>query len=179
MQLVSVRVVSISAAMLSGTISIRPSLTSEPLSLSAPRECNKLVLLSSCSLLSSNSHMGISSAPPCGPTEFFCKAAQLALRAGAWTPYAQSSVVPAQYFRNQASMQDYLSHDSFLRDINNERRNDTQPISGASENAEHDSPRNASYAKALQTLTNFVMFAFRCVLIPTLLVRKAEMAFQQ
>ena len=110
--------------------------------------------------------MGISSAPPCGPTEFFCKAAQLALRAGAWTPYAQSNVVPAQYFRNQASIQDYLEHDSFLRDINNERQNDTQPVSGARSSwkrytsAANQPPRNESYVHALQSLENFVLFAF-------------------
>jgi palmitoyl-protein thioesterase len=111
--------------------------------------------------------MGISSAPPCKPTEFFCKAAQIALRAGAWTPYAQSSVVPAQYFRNQASIQDYLEHDSFLRDINNERWNDTQPVSGADHQhnlaarARHDhQERNTSYIDAVKSLDNFVLFAF-------------------
>lgn len=75
-------------------------------------------------------------------------------------------VVPAQYFRNQAKIEEYLSHSSFLRDINNERWNDTQPISGAEKpsgvlNEEGDtSPRNESYKAALTGLNNLVLLAF-------------------
>jgi palmitoyl-protein thioesterase len=111
--------------------------------------------------------MGISSSPPCQPTDLFCKATQWALRAGVWTPYAQSSVVPAQYFRNQAKIDEYLSHESFLKDINNERANDTQPHSGAGVSAwtlqaqEEIKPRNVTYKAALTSLNNFVTFAFR------------------
>lgn len=110
--------------------------------------------------------MGISSSPPCRPTDFFCKATQWALRTGVWTPYAQSSVVPAQYFRNQAKIDEYLSHSSFLKDINNERANDTQPHSGAgirrtvSTAAREEDARNATYKAALSSLNNFVTIAF-------------------
>lgn len=111
-------------------------------------------------------HLGISSSPPCKPTDFFCKATQWALRTGVWTPYAQSSVVPAQYFRNQAKIDEYLSHDSFLKDINNERANDTQPQSGAGVTlvtAGSPTPRNETYKAALSNLNNFVTFAFEYV----------------
>lgn len=110
--------------------------------------------------------MGISSAPPCKPTDFFCKATQWALRTGVWTPYAQNGVVPAQYFRNQAKIDEYLSHDSFLKDINNERANDTQPHSGAGVSSswntdeEEFAPRNKTYKAALSAINNFVTFAF-------------------
>lgn len=82
--------------------------------------------------------------------------------------------MPAQYFRNQLHIEDYLKHSSFLRDINNERLNDTQPISGAGEanavspllDAEYDeggdvAPRNSTYKKAITSLNNFVLVAFR------------------
>lgn len=109
-------------------------------------------------------HMGISSAPPCHPTDLFCRSVQWALRAGVWSPYAQSSIVPAQYFRNQAKIDDYLSHSSFLRDINNERPNDTQPVSGAALEAplkgRDDSARNPTYKKAIAELESFVLIAF-------------------
>lgn len=110
--------------------------------------------------------MGISSAPPCHPTDLFCRSVQWALRA-VWTPYAQSSIVPAQYFRNQAKIEDYLSHSSFLRDINNERMNDTQPVSGAAVLDEgtmsgnrDDTARNTTYKRAIAALDNLVLIAF-------------------
>lgn len=109
------------------------------------------------------SHMGISSSPPCKPTDFFCKATQWALRTGVWTPYAQNGVVPAQYFRNQAKIDEYLSHDSFLKDINNERASDNQPRSGAGirlSTPGQDIPRNETYKAAFSTINNFVTFAF-------------------
>ena len=111
--------------------------------------------------------MGISSAPPCHPTDLFCRSVQWALRSGVWSPYAQSSIVPAQYFRNQAKIEDYLSHSSFLRDINNERMNDTQPFSGAAVLGEGPLPdnsnytaRNSTYKKAIAALDNLVLIAF-------------------
>jgi palmitoyl-protein thioesterase len=107
--------------------------------------------------------MGISSSPPCHPTDFFCKTTQWALKVGVWTPYAQNGVVPAQYFRNQAKIEEYLAHSSFLKDINNERANDTQPISGAdvgtSDNKEYIS-RNETYKQNIADLNNFVLLAF-------------------
>lgn len=107
--------------------------------------------------------MGISSSPPCKPTDFFCKATQWALRTGVWTPYAQNGVVPAQYFRNQAKIDEYLSHNSFLKDINNERASDNQPRSGAGTAPGalgKELPRNETYKVALSSINNFVTFAF-------------------
>lgn len=44
-------------------------------------------------------HMGVARLPPCSEGDFLCKASEWALKAGAWTGYAQSHIVPAQYNR--------------------------------------------------------------------------------
>lgn len=65
-------------------------------------------------------HQGIADLPACKPGDFFCRLAEGALRGGINTEYAQSNVVPAQYFKNPldpASYQGYLEHNRFLTDI--------------------------------------------------------------
>lgn len=50
-----------------------------------------------------------------------------------------------------------------MRDINNERSNDTQPYgypSSSSDEPGDTSPRNTSYYRALTSLENFVLFSF-------------------
>jgi palmitoyl-protein thioesterase len=44
-------------------------------------------------------HLGVARLPPCSQGDLLCRASEWALRAGVWTAYAQSHVVPAQYFR--------------------------------------------------------------------------------
>ncbi|KAE8268196.1 hypothetical protein A4X09_0g4142 [Tilletia walkeri] len=90
-------------------------------------------------------HMGIADLPACKPTDFLCRLAESALRAGVYTSYAQKHIVSAQYVRNplnEAAFHDYLSKNAFLADINNERR------------------INKDYIKRLNSLENFVMIMF-------------------
>lgn len=60
------------------------------------------------------------------------------------------AVIPAQYFRDQSNIAQYLEHNDFLRDINNERVNDDQPDVPGSEPSiavlvkEKIEPRNAT-----------------------------------
>ncbi|GAA96938.1 uncharacterized protein L969DRAFT_19811 [Mixia osmundae IAM 14324] len=111
-------------------------------------------------------HMGVSELPPCRPGDLVCRASEWALRAGVYTDYAQTSVVPAQYFRNQDDIAPYLRKNLWLRLINNERWGDGQV--GGSEDYldEHESEgadeseRNATYADNLASLSNLVLIRF-------------------
>ena len=55
----------------------------------------------------------------------------------------QSRLVPAQYFRDPADLDNYLEHSNFLADINNERE-----------------VKNQTYKENLKKLENFVMYLF-------------------
>ncbi|KAL7006748.1 hypothetical protein EMMF5_003634 [Cystobasidiomycetes sp. EMM_F5] len=108
-------------------------------------------------------HMGIAAAPLCQPTDYLCKTAAWALKTGAWTSYAQNNIIPAQYFRSQARINQYLAHFNFLKEINNERLNDLQPaLSHRLDllDESDDPPRNKSYYKSVTALNNFVLFNF-------------------
>ncbi|SNX86767.1 related to palmitoyl-protein thioesterase 1 [Melanopsichium pennsylvanicum] len=91
-------------------------------------------------------HMGIADLPACGPTDLLCRVAEAALRGGIYTDYAQSHLVSAQYYRNPKDPQafaSYLEKNDFIKDINNEAKT-----------------VNATYAKNLASLENFVMLMF-------------------
>lgn len=88
-------------------------------------------------------HNGISAFQACKPFDLLCKGAQLLLRSGTWTQTAQSSLVPAQYFRDPAQLEQYLEHSNFLADINNERE-----------------LKNQTYKENIIKLENFVMYLF-------------------
>lgn len=93
-------------------------------------------------------HDGISEIKACGTWDFVCKGALALIRGNAWTDYAQSKVVPAQYYRtvNESTglaSDDYLNHSNFLADVNNERE-----------------VKNATYNTRLASLENLVMFVF-------------------
>ena len=88
-------------------------------------------------------HAGIAAFQACGTFDLLCKGAQLLLRSGTWTKTVQSSLVPAQYFRNPAEMEQYLEHSNFLADINNERQ-----------------LKNQTYKDNILKLENFVMYLF-------------------
>lgn len=88
-------------------------------------------------------HNGISQFQSCGPTDWLCKGSNALLRGNAWSSLAQSRLVPAQYFRDPADLDNYLEHSNFLADINNER-----------------ATKNTTYAENLKKLENFVMFQF-------------------
>lgn len=91
-------------------------------------------------------HMGIADLPACGPTDLLCRVAEAALRGGIYTDYAQSHLVSAQYYRNPKdpkAFAAYLDKNDFIKDINNE-----------------GTTTNATYAKNLASLENFVMLMF-------------------
>ncbi|EXM31513.1 hypothetical protein V3481_013795 [Fusarium oxysporum f. sp. vasinfectum] len=91
-------------------------------------------------------HNGIIDFRSCGATDWLCKGAMALMRFGTWSKLVQSSLVPAQYYRNPATEADYkkyLENSNFLADINNERE-----------------LKNEKYKANLSKLTNFVMWMF-------------------
>ncbi|KAK4144490.1 Alpha/Beta hydrolase protein [Dichotomopilus funicola] len=88
-------------------------------------------------------HNGITSFRECAPTDWICRFAMAVLRGDAWSDRVQSSLVPAQYYRNPEEYEQYLEHSNFLADINNERPD-----------------KNPEYKKNLAQLDNFVMYMF-------------------
>lgn len=88
-------------------------------------------------------HNGISEFQSCSLGDWLCNGAEALLRSGRWTDFAQSHVVPAQYFRDPTELDVYLEKSNFLADINNERE-----------------LKNVKYKKNLQALNMFAMFMF-------------------
>ncbi|CAI7625276.1 unnamed protein product [Penicillium glandicola] len=88
-------------------------------------------------------HNGISEFESCAYTNWVCKAAEALLRSGRWTSFAQSRVVPAQYFRDPEELDLYLENSNFLADINNERE-----------------AKNETYKRNLASLNRFAMYMF-------------------
>jgi palmitoyl-protein thioesterase len=115
--------------------------------------------------------MGISSLPPCPPGAgpfSTCRLMHLSIvRWGLYSSWAQSNIIPAQYVRDEARIDDYLRVNTFLKDINNERVGDKQvgPPDVLDERDERDEPepRNATYKANLSSVKNFVMFRFSSV----------------
>jgi palmitoyl-protein thioesterase len=89
-------------------------------------------------------HNGISAFQTCGANDWVCKGATGLLKGNTWSSFAQSRVVPAQYFRDPEQMEEYLESSNFLADINNERRMKT-----------------SLYRKNLRSLKKFAMYMFR------------------
>lgn len=88
------------------------------------------------------------------------------VREGLYSGWAQSHIVPAQYFRDEARIDDYLSVNEFLKDINNERVGDKEvgPVPDRTRRNGDEpapAPRNATYKANLASLSNFVMLRFR------------------
>ncbi|KAJ6112225.1 hypothetical protein N7523_008286 [Penicillium sp. IBT 18751x] len=88
-------------------------------------------------------HNGISEFQTCKLGDWLCNGIESLLRSGRWADFAQSHVVPAQYFRDPEEMEAYLEHSNFLADINNERE-----------------LKSVEYKKRLETLNTFAMFMF-------------------
>ncbi|KAJ4468266.1 palmitoyl-protein thioesterase [Lentinula aciculospora] len=83
-------------------------------------------------------HMGISDIPLCRPFDLICQAARRATKQAVYSSWAQANLVQAQYFRDPANLETYLTASSFLPSINNEdtlRRNGTYSKNLASLNA--------------------------------------------
>lgn len=88
-------------------------------------------------------HNGISEFQQCGANDWICRGWDNLLKGQTWTPFAQSKLVPAQYFRDPADLDSYLEYSNFLADVNNER-----------------GLKNATYQRNLRRLNRFAMYLF-------------------
>lgn len=88
-------------------------------------------------------HNGISEFQNCADNDWVCKSWDGYLKRNTWSNFVQSRLVPAQYFRNPESLDEYLENSNFLADINNERE-----------------VKNETYKTNLKKLKKFVMFMF-------------------
>ncbi|EAQ87488.1 hypothetical protein CHGG_04107 [Chaetomium globosum CBS 148.51] len=88
-------------------------------------------------------HNGISNFRECEPTDWICRIAMAVVKGDAWNSAVQSTLVPAQYYRNPDEYEQYLENSNFLADINNEREE-----------------KNEQYKKNIANLENFVMYMF-------------------
>ncbi|XDG09331.1 hypothetical protein ABKA04_008946 [Annulohypoxylon sp. FPYF3050] len=88
-------------------------------------------------------HNGIVDYKACSAADWLCKGAMALLHGNTWSSWLQSRLVPAQYFRDPADLDNYLENSNFLADINNER-----------------TVKNETYAKNIASLENFVMYLF-------------------
>lgn len=67
-------------------------------------------------------HMGISDIPACvGTNQILCKQMAELLGLGAYLPGVRNVSIQAQYFKDPMARDDYLAHNIFLPDVNNER----------------------------------------------------------
>ncbi|GAA6008129.1 hypothetical protein JCM10207_007039 [Rhodosporidiobolus poonsookiae] len=112
-------------------------------------------------------HMGISAFPPCPPDSppfSACRLMHLGLvREGVYSSWAQHQIVSAQYFRDEARIDDYLRVNTFLKDINNEREGDDQvgaPSGERGDAMDEPEPRKKDYKENLARLNRLVMLRF-------------------
>lgn len=90
------------------------------------------------------------------------------VREGLYSSFAQRNIVPAQYMRDEARIDQYLEVNHFLRDINNERPDDAEvgpvPIDRRppflSQADDSGEPRNATYKANLVALDKLVLVRF-------------------
>jgi palmitoyl-protein thioesterase len=91
----------------------------------------------------------------------------LQVREGLYSPYAQRNIIPAQYMRDEARIEQYLHTNKFLRDINNERPGDDhvgpipedqRPTLAAAD--DEPEPRNATYKQNFLGLSKLVLLRF-------------------
>ncbi|KAI2629404.1 palmitoyl-protein thioesterase 1 [Xylaria nigripes] len=88
-------------------------------------------------------HNGIVDYRTCSSRDWLCRGAMALLHGNTWTSFVQNRLVPAQYFRDPADLDDYLTYSNFLADINNERES-----------------KNETYASNIAALDNLVMYIF-------------------
>ncbi|PFH52022.1 hypothetical protein AMATHDRAFT_2510 [Amanita thiersii Skay4041] len=89
-------------------------------------------------------HMGISDLPLCRPYDFLCQLARRATKGAVYGSWAQENLVQAQYFRDPANYDAYLSANQFLPLINNEVADS----------------RNVTFANNLASLNKLVLVIF-------------------
>ncbi|PNH12249.1 Palmitoyl-protein thioesterase 1, partial [Tetrabaena socialis] len=95
-------------------------------------------------------HQGVSNVPGCrtlavNASHGLCHLMQKMLGAGAYLPYVRDHIVQAQYFKDPLRLDEYLTANPFLPDINNERG---------------PAARNPLYAANLATLERLVLLRF-------------------
>jgi palmitoyl-protein thioesterase len=89
-------------------------------------------------------HAGVSDIPRCsGESGGWCSLMRSIVQRGAYTQWAQSNIIQAQYYKNPKQMTAYLESNKFLADVNNERVE-----------------KRSSYADRLGELEKFVMVMF-------------------
>jgi palmitoyl-protein thioesterase len=96
-------------------------------------------------------HQGIYNLPNCGTNEDdpgdepsgMCLTIQRAVATGAYLPFIRDNLIQAQYFKDPFRLEEYLTANPFLPDINNE---------GA--------VKNATYADNLASLKRLVLYRF-------------------
>ena len=88
-------------------------------------------------------HNGISEFQTCGTGDWLCQLWEGFLKGKTWTDLAQSTLVPAQYYRDPEEMDEYLENSNFLADVNNERE-----------------VKNTTYKENMKKLDMFAMYMF-------------------
>ncbi len=88
-------------------------------------------------------HNGISEFQKCAANDWLCMTWDGFLKSRTWTPFIQSRLVPAQYFRDPEDLEGYLEHSNFLADVNNERE-----------------VKNSAYKENIKKLETFAMYIF-------------------
>ncbi|PPQ98444.1 hypothetical protein CVT24_004123 [Panaeolus cyanescens] len=89
-------------------------------------------------------HMGISDIPGCRRFDVVCQLARNAAKRAVYGEWAQENIVQAQYYRDPSKMEQYLTSNHFLADINNEVAEG----------------RNHTYARNLISLEKLVLVLF-------------------
>jgi len=88
-------------------------------------------------------HQGVFGVPECKSTTgspALCELVRRLLSEGAYIPWIQDLITPAQYWHNPLNNQEFLEGSHYLADINNERQE-----------------KNSEYKQNLEKLENFVM----------------------
>ena len=62
--------------------------------------------------------------------DWLCKRRNALLKKQVWHDSVQKRVIPAQYFRDPANIDQYLEHSNYLADINNERDEKNATLQG-------------------------------------------------
>lgn len=93
-------------------------------------------------------HQGIMNVPGCrtlpvNSSHGMCHLMQQVLGEGAYLPFVRDHIVQAQYFKDPLRLAEYLEHNPFLPDINNERP-----------------AKNTQYAANLASLKRLVLYRF-------------------
>ena len=88
-------------------------------------------------------HNGIAEFQACKDGDWLCNGWESILKGQTWTNFVQTTLVPAQYFRNPDDLESYLEYSNFLANINNER-----------------TKKNATYVENMKRLEKFVMYVF-------------------